>query len=86
MPAIDPFTGQNNDFSATGGQAVTPHDTNELEAITRALYVGTAGDLTVVMRDGTELTFANAPVGWHPLRVKIVMNTGTDADDIVAVW
>lgn len=36
----------------------------------RALYLGTAGDLTVTFIDGTSLTFHNLAAGvWHPMSV-----------------
>lgn len=75
------------DSPATGGAAVTPHDTNELSKITRYLYVGTAGTLTVVTSDGTTLAFGAVTAGsLLPLRVKIVKSTGTGASNIVALW
>lgn len=68
--------------------AVTPHNTNELAHYSRALYIGTGGDISVVaVGDDTAVTFANIPDGSTlPLRVKIVKSTGTDATDIVALW
>jgi hypothetical protein len=68
--------------------AVTPHDTNELSNITRGLYLGVTGDVTVVMANGDEIQFLNMAAGIiHPLRVKIVKDTGTDADlGIVGVY
>lgn len=69
----------------TTGEAVTPHNTNELTKVSRALYIGVSGDVAVVMQDGTTLTFKAVPVGLLPIRVKIVKSTGTTATDIVAL-
>lgn len=71
---------------ASNGAAVTPHDDNELSQVTRALYVGTTGDVAVTMKGGGNVTYPNVPVGWMPIRVTKVLSTGTTASDIVAVW
>jgi hypothetical protein len=47
--------------------------------VTRALYVGGGGDLRVVMADGATVTFAALAPGWHPVRVRRVLATGTSA-------
>lgn len=66
------------EFPAVDGFAVTPHASNELSFVTRAVYVGTGGSLVVLMSGGTELTFANVPDGsLLPLRVKAVRATST---------
>lgn len=78
---------------ATKAVAVTPSDTTDLrdsfnKQPPRGLYIGTAGDLVVVMAydEGTEtpVTFADAPAGYHPIRVRKVM-AATAALDIVAL-
>lgn len=64
--------------------AVVPSDATVLTQATRGIYVGTAGDLTVVgVNDSAPVTFKAAAVGWHPIRAKMIMETGTVADDIV---
>lgn len=63
--------------------AVTPSDATDLTG-TRGLYVGTSGDLIIKDMNGTQTTIANAPVGYHPLRVTRVM-AATTATDIVAL-
>jgi len=89
MPATDAFSR----FQATvispltSAASVTPHNTNELSYVTRALYVGGVGDVAVTMQDGGNVTFVGVPAGTTlPIRVKIVKATGTDATDIVALW
>lgn len=74
---------------ATGAFAVTPHDTNELATYSRALYIGTAGDITVRMvgeGGSTNVLFQNVPVGILDIEVKLVLSTGTAASDIVALF
>ncbi|PIL21173.1 hypothetical protein P775_05690 [Puniceibacterium antarcticum] len=70
----------------THATAITPNDTSDLSTLTRALYVGGAGDLRVTMADGNTVTFAGLPVGWHPVRVARVHSTGTTASNIVGCW
>jgi hypothetical protein len=89
MPAIDLMAqrGDTVDFSAKRLRAVTPHDTNELEFVAKALYVGTGGDLTVIAQEDTEAeTLPNVAAGSIvPVRAKIVLATGTTASGIVAL-
>jgi hypothetical protein len=69
------------------GVAVVPDDSADLVAVTRALYVGGAGDLAVRMADGTPLVFGAVPAGTLlPLRVRQVLATGTTASRIVGLW
>ena len=80
----------NNEAEVYAGPAsraisVTTHNTNRLTNMSRALYVGTAGDIRVRMLSGEIITFKNVQ-GWLPIRVIQVFTTGTTASDIVAVW
>lgn len=87
MPSTDRFANRNQGLDSPGSnaEAVTPDDGNDLNFVTRALWVGAAGDLSVRMHgETTPVTFVNAS-GWMPIRVDRVMATGTVADDIVAV-
>lgn len=69
------------------GTAVVPDDLRDLPAVTRALYVGSAGDLAVVMADGTRLVFGAVPAGTLlPVRVARVLATGTGASRLVGLW
>jgi len=63
---------------------ITPSNTNDLGAnVTRAIYVGTSGDLHIIMADGSEVTLPDVAAGiFHPLRVLQVFATGTGALDI----
>jgi hypothetical protein len=72
---------------ATRAAAVTPNDSTDLDAATRGLYIGTAGALTVITSGGDTVTLVAVPAGSIlPLSVTRVLATGTDADDIVALW
>ncbi len=66
--------------------AVTPHDTNALAKTTRGLYIGGAGQVTVIMKSGNTVPFPNCPAGFIlPARVTHVKSTGTTATNIVAM-
>lgn len=65
---------------------VTPNDSADLTYATRALVIGTAGDLKVTTVGGDTVTLTNVPAGVLPLRVVRVFNTGTTAADIAAIW
>ncbi|MEM7422130.1 MAG: hypothetical protein AAF334_00325 [Pseudomonadota bacterium] len=65
---------------------VVPNDGADLAVTSRALYLGSSGDVRVTTAGGTVVTFAAAPVGMLPVRVSRVHATGTTAANIVAVW
>jgi hypothetical protein len=81
------MAGRSTDVAAAyRGVAVTPHDSTIIPA-TRALYIGVTGDLTVVFAGGgSGILFNAAPVGILPVQVIQVLDTGTDATDIVALY
>lgn len=66
------------------GEDVTPDDSNDLNTTTRAIYVGSAGDLRVTLSEGDTITFTNAGAGWHPIRATRIWATGTSAAALVA--
>jgi hypothetical protein len=72
---------------AHGAQAVTPSDSTVLPG-TRALYVGGAGNVAVVMSgNGATITFTGVTAGFIlPVQVTKVMATNTTATNIVALW
>lgn len=90
MSAVDTFKQQpETEWSpATSSVAVTPNDSEELEYVTRALYIGVGGNLSVKLRDdSTAVIFVGVAEGTVlPLQVKQVMATGTTATNIVALW
>ena len=76
----------NSTAPAHGAVAVTPSDATEIP-VTRALYVGTAGNITVQMADGQDnVLFPNVPVGVISIQVQKVYATGTGASGIVALY
>ena len=95
LPDTDRFKRQYGDGARAGGvdwpapraAAITPSDTVDLPWITRAIYVGGAGDVKVDMGDsGTAIPFTAVPVGTVlPIRVKRVYATGTTATNLVAL-
>lgn len=67
--------------------AVTPHDSTLLSYVTRAVYVGATGNMSVLMNDGSSATFVGIPAGTVlPIRVQRVNSTSTTASSIVALW
>ena len=66
-------------------QTVTPDDVTDLVNVTRAVYVGTAGDLRVLTQGGHDVTYRNLS-GTKVLRAQRIFATGTTASDIVAEW
>lgn len=88
MPINDSFSG----FTPAMGDpiseavSVTPSDSNDLIYITRALYVGSAGDIRVTLAGGSVVDFAALAVGWHPLRITRIHATGTTAANIIGCW
>ncbi len=70
---------------AGGVAAVTPSDSTVLTGV-RGLWVGTAGDVAIVARDGTTAVLANVADGTLvPVEATKVKSTGTTASDIVAL-
>jgi hypothetical protein len=67
--------------------AVVPSDAVELTVVTKALYVGTGGNVVVRSLDGViDITFANVPTGTIlPIRARAVRATGTTASQIVGL-
>lgn len=72
---------------ATSAQAITPSDSNALATTPRALYVGGAGDVSVILiGDASAVTFSAVPAGTIlPLRCSKVRATGTTATNIVGI-
>ncbi len=87
MPALDTSGDNTATHSARSGVAVTPSNDTDLTNLTRALYVGTGGNLSVIMATGETLAIPSVPAGaFLPIRVSRVRATGTTASGIVAFW
>jgi len=79
------FRSANATVGAHGAREVTTSDATVLET-TRALYVGTGGNLNVRMADGMTLVFTNVPSGIFPIQVDQVLATSTTASGIIALY
>lgn len=71
---------------AANAAAVTPSDTADLPDVTRAIYVGNGGSLTVETVGGDVVTLQNVQSGMvYPLRLRKV-RTGTTATGLIGLW
>lgn len=91
MSAEDTFrthTGKSMIGSGEHAFAITPSNDADLPYVTRGLYVGVGGDVTVDMHGGeTNVAFVGMVAGMlYQLRVKKVYSTGTTAGSIVGVY
>ena len=76
-----------SDYPARNAAVVTPDNSNDLAHVTRALFVGGAGNLNVDTADGDTVLFTGVTAGMIlPLAVKRVRSTSTTATNIVALW
>lgn len=72
--------------SARGAFAVSASDSVNFTVAARALYIGGAGDVAVVMATGDVVTFKAVPAGTVlPVRCTRVNSTNTSATDIVGL-
>lgn len=74
---------------ATRGETVTPSDVTSYAngAIARALYVGVAGNVTLVAFDGNNVLFTAVPAGTIlPIAHTRVNSTGTTATSMTALF
>lgn len=73
---------------AKGSYAVTPSDATVLSPLPRALYVGGAGNVAVMLsEDSAAVTLIGVAAGQTlPVRAKRVMATNTTATNIVALY
>ena len=85
----DPFASTNDSPIAPSEDcfAVQPDDAAELPQATKAIYVGSGGDVVLVpVRGEAPVTFRNVPTGAIlDVRVRAVHATGTTAADIVGL-
>ena len=71
---------------AYSAEAVTPSDVTNFSSFARALYVGGAGNISVVMRDGETVVFNSLAAGSIlPILAARVNATNTTATNIVAL-
>lgn len=66
---------------------VAPDDGADLPfGLTRSIYVGGAGALSVVDRHGQTVDIVSAAGQYHPIRVARVRATGTTATGVIALY
>lgn len=75
-------------FGATGGVSVDVSAANQsLGRTARAFWIGGAGNLALTMDDGSSLTFVGIPAGTIlPVQATVVLNSGTTATDVLALF
>lgn len=72
--------------AAYDAATVTPNDSADIP-VTRALYIGTGGNLRVTTAYGTDLVFPALPSGFIlPIQVTRVWASNTVASGIVALY
>lgn len=87
MADIFQHHGSGLDSPAQNAAAVTPSDGADLATASRGLYVGGAGDVSIVTVGGATVTFAAVPGGTIlPVRAARVRATGTTATNLIAMW
>jgi len=70
----------------THGFPITPNDTVPLPELTRAIYIGASGALSVEFASGAVVTLQGVAAGTVlPLRVARIHATATTADGIVGL-
>lgn len=78
--------GQSVDSPAKRAFAITLSDSDQSIA-TRAIYVGSGGDIKVDTVDGDTVTFTAVPQGTIlPIRARRVYSTGTTASSLVGMY
>lgn len=83
------YQGRADDIAAParGGFAITTSDSADLLAETRAIYIGSAGDLAAVLASGDEVSFVGLGGGTVlPVRARRVKATGTSAGYLVGLY
>lgn len=84
----DQFAGRAESIVAPAGRgfAITANDSVDLAAETRAIYVGGAGALALVLASGDTVTFTGLAAGTLlPVRAIRVKATGTSATLLVGL-
>lgn len=88
MPPTDNFKSNSPGLSSplTRAVDVTPNDSTDLNFVTRAIYVGVAGDLEVITSGGDSVTFVGLQAGTIlPIRASRVKAGNTTAEGILAL-
>lgn len=91
--SIDEFKGTpiRMDFPPNSAEAITPSDTIDIPHVSRVIFIGTSGILTVDMAgrkslgDGGTVTYNAIAAGFHEMRVTRIYNS-TTAGNIISLW
>lgn len=89
MPAVDQQAGMIEGMIGPADNlvAITPNDSTDLVNVSRAIYVGGAGDLVVTpYGGGSNVTLAVVAGAVLPIRVSRVLSTGTTATGLVNLY
>lgn len=89
MPATDNFSRFQTQASdpATNAVLITPSDSVDLVNVSRAVYVGTGGNMKVTMADSGTVLFTGVPSGTTlPIRVSRIHATTTTASTILNLF
>jgi hypothetical protein len=85
-PYQNSFTEDGFSAPASNAFAITPSDTVLFANDTRGIYVGGAGNITVLMQGGGVVLFTAVPAGTIlPIRADRVNATGTTATALVGL-
>lgn len=89
MPMTDTFKSFARSLTSPPEYAaeIAPSDAELLPHVTRALYVGGAGDVALRMIGGTEVVLRGLQAGsLLPLRIDMIKRAGTTATGLVGLW
>lgn len=89
MPAVDQQSGMAEGLTgpADNQVLVTPSDSTDLTYVSRAIYCGGAGTLTVTPAGGgSNVAYTVVAGAVLPIRVSRVLSTGTTATNIVNLY
>lgn len=71
---------------ATNAFAITPNDAADLPEVTRAVYVGTGGNVAVRLISGQSVVFTGVSGSVIlPIRADRVLSTGTTASNLIGL-
>jgi hypothetical protein len=92
MPALNKYPSSaytstsSMSFPAEHAEAVTPSDSTDLLVVSRGLYVGSGGNISVITASGATVTFVGVATGTLlPIRVSRVRSTSTTATSILSL-
>jgi len=66
--------------------AITKSDTDDLAYETRALWVGSTGNIVATFADGTQVTIMSVPVGMYSWALTKIDSTNTTAGSFVGFY